>query len=482
MAATREAYDVLVIGGGPAGMAAAASAAAAGLSVAIVDERITLGGQIYKRMGPGFRVSDPKALGREYERGQRLIDSVAAAGVRTMTSTSVVSIDPPEAVLVLDGASARPVQARALVLAPGARDRALAFPGWTLPGVLTAGGAQTLVKTQRVLPGRRLVFAGSGPLALAFPAQLHRLGAGVETVLEAGPAPGVRDVAGIALAAAGNRDLLADAIRYRLQLLRARVPLRYRRIVVAAEGEGRVESVVHAAADSQWRPISGTEERVAADVLCLGYGFTPSTELLRLAGCALAHDEQRGGVVTVVDDWMRTSVPGVFAAGDGTGVEGVHVAVDEGRLAALGAALQLGALSPSDAAAQASEIRRRLARRRAFRRALSHMHRVGPGIYGLARSDTIVCRCEAVTRAQLDAAIETSSDIGVVKGLTRAGMGLCQARNCEGQVRAMIAARHGRGIDEVGLATARAPVRPVPLGAIADDRVEDRGLFVGGES
>lgn len=482
MAATCEAYDVLVVGGGPAGMAAAASAAAAGLSTAIVDERITLGGQIYKRMGPGFQVSDPKALGRDYERGQRLIDSVAAAGVKVMTATSVVSIEATDAVLVEDGAPARTVAARAIVLAPGARDRAVAFPGWTLPGVLTAGGAQTMVKTQRVLPGRRLVFAGSGPLALAFPAQLHHLGAGVQLVLEAGPPPRARDLAGMALASPGNLDLLADAVRYRSQLLRARVPLRYRRIVLAAEGEGRVESVTHAAADSRWRPIAGTEERVDADVLCLGYGFTPSTELLRLAGCALTHDEQRGGAVAVLDEWMRTSVKGVLSAGDGTGVEGVHVAVEEGRLAGLGAALDLGAMQLSDALAQAAPIRRMLRRRRAFRRALSRMHRVGPGIYGLARQDTVVCRCEAVARGQLDEAIEASGDIGVVKGLTRAGMGLCQARSCEGQIRAMIAHRHGVSMGEVGLATARAPVRPVALGAIADQSVEDRGLFVGGES
>lgn len=480
--AEREEYDVLVVGGGPAGMVAAAEAAATGLSVAIVEERVSLGGQIYKRMGPGFEVGDPASLGRDYERGRALIDAVRAAGVQVMTRTAAVGIESGALVLFEEQGHARTVRAPAIVLAPGARDRPVAFPGWTLPGVLTAGGAQTMLKTQRVLPGRRLVFAGSGPLALAFPAQLQGLGASVEIVCEAGPPPRPKDLLGMALAAQGNRDLLADALRYRAQLLRARVPLRYRRIVVAAEGEGRVESVTHAAVDDQWRVLPGSEERTDADVLCLGYGFVPSSELLRLAGCALTHDGDRGGAVAVLDQWMRTSVPGVFAAGDGTGVQGALVAMEQGRLAALGAAVDRGALSASEASARAAPIRRRLERRRAFRRALSRMHRVGAGIHELAGAETVICRCEELTRAELEPAIESTADIGVVKGLTRAGMGLCQGRNCESQVRAMIAARHGRPIGEVALATPRPPVRPIALGAVADDAVEDRGLFVGGGS
>jgi hypothetical protein len=355
----------------------------------------------------------------------------------------------------------------------------VAFPGWTLPGVITAGGAQTLVKTQRVLPGRRIVFAGAGPVALAFPAQLHGYGANVVLVCDAGPPPGGRDVMEMARAFRGNAELLADAVRYRLSLARARVPVRYRRLVVRAEGSERVEAVVHAAVDADWRVVPGSEERVPADTLCLGYGFVPSVELIRLAGCEMIDDDDLGGPVVVVDDWMRTSVPGVLAAGDGTGVEGALVAADEGRLAGLGAALELGRVDLARANAEAAPIRRRLDGKRAFRRALARMHRVGPGIYELADASTVVCRCEEVSRARLEEAIEVSADVGVVKGLTRAGMGLCQGRNCQRQIAALIAAHHGRGVGEVAAATPRAPVRPVALGVIADDTIADRGLFVG---
>jgi NADPH-dependent 2,4-dienoyl-CoA reductase/sulfur reductase-like enzyme len=468
---------VLVVGGGPAGLAAVAQAAAAGLSVVCVEERPALGGQIFKQPGPGFRVRDPRALGPEGVRGRALIEAAQRSGAEVLLGTSVVAIREDAVLLVVEGERARTLLAGRIVLAPGAHDRPVAFPGWTLPGVLTAGGAQTLVKAQRVLPGRRLLFAGAGPLALAFPAQLHHLGAHLVGVLEAGRAPGPRDVARMLGAARGNLDLLRDAARYRAELLRARVPLRYGRIVVRAEGEGRVESVIHAAVDEDWRVLAGSEERAAVDALCVGYGFVASTELLRLAGCALAYDEDRGGPVAVVDEWMRTTVPRVLAAGDGTGVEGAWVAIDEGRLAALGAALELAALSEREAVAAAAPVRARLRRRRAFRAALRSLHAVGSGIHALATEDTVVCRCEEVTRGELRVAVDASPDLNVVKGLTRAGMGPCQGRMCGRAVAAVIAECHGGTVSEVELATPRTPVRPVPLRALADESVEDLGFF-----
>jgi D-hydroxyproline dehydrogenase subunit alpha len=174
---------------------------------------------------------------------------------------------------------------------------------------------------------------------------------------------------------------------------------------------------------------------------------------------------------------MRTSAPGVLAAGDGTGVEGVHVAVDEGRLAALGAAVDLDAMSEDAARAAAAPLRARLARRRAFRAALTRMHRVGAGIYRLSTPTTTVCRCEEVTRERLDEAVRSAGDVGVVKGLTRAGMGLCQGRNCQRQIAALIADHHHKPIGEIPMATSRFPARPVPLAALADERVEDAGYF-----
>jgi NADPH-dependent 2,4-dienoyl-CoA reductase/sulfur reductase-like enzyme len=469
--------DLVVVGGGPAGLAATAEAAGAGLSVLLVDERPTLGGQIFKQPGRGFRVTDAAALGPDFARGRRLIDLAERAGAQILLRTAVAAIRGTALALVEDERQTRHVVARHVILAPGAHDRPVAFPGWTLPGVITAGGAQTLVKTQRVLPGERIVFAGSGPLALAFPAQLRGYGANVVTVLETGPAPRPADVLRLLRAARGNEHLLRDAAAYRGRLLRDRVPLRYGRVVVRAEGDGRVEEVVHAAVDRDWRPLSGTEERVAADTLCVGYGFFPSVELPRLAGCDFTYDEGLGGPVVARDAWLRTTVAGISAAGDGTGVAGSYVAIDEGRLAALGALADLGALSAAAAEERARPIRVRLARKEAFRRALAPLHRVGPGIYELATPDTVVCRCEGLTLGTLDDALATTGDPNLVKLLTRAGMGLCQGRNCQRQIAAILARRHGVAIADVPVPTPRPPVRPVPIAAVADASVEVSRFF-----
>jgi thioredoxin reductase len=470
-------YDVLVIGGGPAGLAAGIEASSAGLSVAVVDERPTFGGQIFKQPGAGFRVTIAKELGHDFVRGRQLIEEAERSGVALMPRTAAVAIRGTRVVLVEDGEHAQALEAGRVIVAAGAHDRPVVFPGWTLPGVITAGGAQSLVKTQRVLPGRSIVFAGSGPLALAFPAQLRGYGANVTVVLEAGPAPGAGDVMRLVRVARGNVRLLRDALGYRASLLRERVPLRYRRILVRAEGHGCVERVVHAAADAGWRPVAGTEEEIEADTLCVGYGFFPSVEMLRLAGCDFAYDEDLGGPIVVRDPWLRTTVAGISAAGDGTGVTGSYAAIDEGRLAALGAAADLGALAGTEVARRAEPLRRRLARYEAFRGALRRLHAVGPGIYELATPDTVVCRCEELTAGEIDRVIATSTDVNTIKALTRVAMGMCQGRNCQRHVAAAIARRHGAAIGDLRVATPRMPLRPVPIAAAADASIEDRGYF-----
>lgn len=471
-------FQLMVVGGGPAGMSTALAASRAGVRVVLVDERPTLGGQIYKQPGPGFTVTDLTKMDRQFRFGRSLIDAVLAAEITVLLRTSVLSVEGTRVFYLTEGDRARSVSVAKLVLAPGAHDRPVAFPGWTLPGVITAGGLQTMAKTQRVVPGNRILFAGSGPVALAFPAQLTGYGAGIIAALEAGPAPRPMDLIKLAGAAPGNFSLLRDALQYRTKMLKARIPVRYGRMVIRAEGAGRVERVIHAAVDRQWRVIPGTEKTEFVDTLCVGYGFIPSIELLRLVGCEFDFDDDLGGQTVRRDEWMRTSVPDVYSAGDGTGVEGSFVAIDEGELAGVAVAMDLGMVTATTAATIARGPRRRLARRRALTLATHRLYAVGPGVYELPDPETIICRCEVVRLEAISRSVETTDDINVVKAETRAGMGLCQGKNCQRHIAAMISRRHRKPLAEVSLASPRPPVRPVPIRALADDSITGLTLFL----
>lgn len=467
-----EKIDLVIIGGGPAGMTAAIEARRAGVkSVCILDEGIAPGGQIFRRYGPGFSVTDPHAAGHEYEDGQALIEAARASGAEIRSSTVVWGIWNKRIAYVSDETQSGTIDAAAIILATGARDRPVAFPGWTLPGVFTAGAAKTLVAIQRVLPGKRILMAGSGPLALAFSAQLRDYGANIVEVVEAAPRPSLLSLAKLAIDA--DPAILRDAAKYRAQLFRARVPFSYATIIVSAEGRREVERAIVAKVDRDWRVIPGTERTIEVDTVLLGYGLESSSELSRLLGCAQHFSRNFGGWLPVKDDHMRTSVPGVFAAGDGSGVGGAKHAIEEGRIAGIMAARDLGAITESEAAARAAKPMARLGRMNRFLKTLNEIYSVGPGLYELATPDTIVCRCEERTAAELDTMIDEGiGDLNVVRAVSRIGMGRCQGRNCASHVAAAIARRTGRRIEEIAPPTARPPVKPVSVAAIADERFQ----------
>ena len=474
-------FDLVIIGGGPAGIAAAATAASHGLEVALIDERPTLGGQIYKRVGPGFKVKKASEVGKDYYLGEKLIAELDNSKVNIYFETLVATIENSEVVIIQNGKSAEKLAYKKLLISPGAYDRPVVFPGWTLPGVITAGAAQSLVKTQRVLPGSRIFFAGSGPLALAFPAQLSGYGANIVGIIEAAPRPGILKSIRIALSVLGNFDLLRDAAKYQFHLISSRIPMNYRRIIVSANGKNRVESVTHARVDKNWRIIPGTEKTVEVDALCIGYGFFPSVELFRLMGCELGYEESRGGTVVKLDEWGATTVANVFGAGDGTGISGSYVAIARGRLAALKIAAELGKISESSLSKLAVGLRKTLNRRVKFQGAINNAYEIKSGIYGLADEKTIICRCESVTLESILPVLESTIDPSVVKAYTRCGMGMCQGRNCQRQISALIAEKAKMPISQIAQATPRFPTKPISLGQIADSNVSSEKYFIDAE-
>jgi NADPH-dependent 2,4-dienoyl-CoA reductase/sulfur reductase-like enzyme len=274
--------DVAVVGAGPAGLSAAVAAARAGARVTILDEYARPGGQFYKQLPAEFRVVDFALLDHDYTKGDGLIWDALHPNIRLLTDTLVWgSFQSGQLELVRNGAAER-LQAAKIVVATGAYDRPIAFPGWDLPGVLTAGAAQTLVKHQQVLPGRRILLVGSGPFLLPVAKMLLSGGASLAAVLEATRR---RSWAGQVRRLWGHTSRLREGYDYLKALRQARVPLAFGWVIVRAEGDQEVERAVVARCDEEWAPIRGTERSLTVDTICVGYGFVPAIQLTRLLGC-----------------------------------------------------------------------------------------------------------------------------------------------------------------------------------------------------
>ncbi|WP_042382529.1 NAD(P)/FAD-dependent oxidoreductase [Streptacidiphilus melanogenes] len=462
-AGDHESYDLAVVGAGPAGLAAAASAAEHGVRVALLDGAPQPGGQFYRQPAAELRAERPQALHHHWSAFQHLLARLDAVRERvTLLSDhhvwSVTGGSGAFAVHALTGPDqrqARSLTARQVLFATGAHERQLPFPGWTLPGVVGAGGAQAMLKAGLVLPGRRVLVAGSGPLLLAVAASLTAAGATVPLVAEAA---GYLGYARGARVLAANAGKLVEGAQHGATLLRHGVRLRPRTAVVAAHGTDRVEAVTLARLDAAWRPLSGTQWRVPCDAVAVGHGLVPQLELPLEFGCHTRRLPD-GSAALVVDAAQRTTVPGVWAAGESTGVGGVQLAITEGELAGLAVAGQN--------TAPRSLLRRR-SRQRAFADLMAARHAPGSGWTQWLDDATEVCRCEEVTARQVrDAVAELgAADQRTVKLLTRAGMGWCQARMCGPAVARLCGApnadRHDDGAPTRPLST------PVPLGLLAE--------------
>lgn len=460
---------LVVVGAGPAGLGAAIEAARAGLSCTLLDEASHLGGQIYRLPPREFRVLDRRALGRDFERGEELRRDLAevADRVEVISGASVVGIwNGGRDIVWTSGDASATLRAERLVLATGAYDRPVPFPGWTLPGVMTAGGAQTLVKTMRVRPGRRALVAGTGPLSLVVANQLHKVGVEVAAVLEAGnPSWSPAQLPKLW----GEWGLLRDAWEYWRGLRRAGIALLFNHTVFQAHGEKEVAAASYGPVDPHdWRPLKDRATRIDVDLVVVGFGFAPNTELTESAGCRHEYLHEVGGWVPVRDERMQTTIPGVFAVGDGAGVAGSIVAVEQGRIAGVTAAEQAGALNANEADRRRAAPLDRLRSLHRVRKILDEISRVRPGLNQLATADTLVCRCEEVSLAEVRGAIDQGArDLQAVKLLTRLGMGPCQGRNCAPSTAMLMCGVLGGSPAAVGRINPRPPVKPVTLGALA---------------
>ncbi|MFD3664526.1 NAD(P)/FAD-dependent oxidoreductase [Streptomyces sp. NPDC058659] len=507
-ASPSEPYDLAVVGAGSAGLAGAVVASELGLSVALLDTSTQSGGQFYRHPAPALGAVRPEALHHDWSAFSDLRRRLGASTVDHLTGHHVWSVVrgpdgagepggageageigeiggagetgvPGEywtlhAVTGADGTEERPVRirARALLLATGAYERQLPFPGWTLPGVVGAGGAQAMLKSGLVLPGRRIVVAGSGPLLLAVASSLAAAGARVPAVVEAA---GYLRYARNPRALVTNPAKAAEALVHGAVLLRHRVRVLPNSAVTEVHGADRVEAVTVSRLAADWTPVPGTGRRIACDALAVGHGLVPQIELATAIGCA-TRALPDGTLGLVLDDLQETSVAGMWAAGETGGVGGAELARTEGELAGRAIAARLRGRRADAGGGRVGELRRRRDRMRAFADVMSAAHAPGPGWSAWLEDETDVCRCEEVTAGRVREAVNDlgARDARTVKLLTRAGMGWCQGRMC-GTAVACLAARGDAPEPPAERRPFAVPVPLATLAALGDAAAEPTG-------
>ena len=510
---------VLVIGAGPAGLAAAVTAAELGLRVVLVDEAAAAGGQYLSspdhssgdHLLAGVRTGAKHRFSTRVERdGAALIarahaltgaapptqlapaaDARQGANLELRWGAIVWSLGPTSAgrtpgltAMVCSragesmDAGSECMEADAVILATGARETVTPFPGWTLPGVMTVGAAQLLIKRHGVSPagrGQRVLVAGSGPLLLPAAAKLIEAGAHVIGVLEvvhvgATLAIAPRSLSGVFELAPALWDRRDESWHYLSTLRRGRVPYLFGRAVVRAAGVDRVEAVDIAELDHVGAPLPGRTETWPVDLLCVGYGLAPNIELAQLAGARVVYSAALGGWAVEVDETsgVRTNVPGLFVAGEVSGISGASSALLSGRIAAMSAAVTLGRLPQAALQAELLRTARRRRQNARFGALVNLMFGAPEALSRAIPDDTPICRCEEVTAGEVRAAIAAGArSLDALKPALRVGQGLCQGRTCGPALARLLAAETERPVEAGGLFQTRPPVKPVPLAAMA---------------
>jgi thioredoxin reductase len=465
-------YDLGIVGAGPAGITAALTAAQHGLSVVVVDEQQRPGGQIF-RQPPRARVSKVQStLG--YPWGQALVAQAEASDSISwrLGSTALGLLTAPTHAdghnLVVRGAHGLELlPVRTLLIATGAMDLPVPFPGWTLPGVMSAGGIQTLLKSQHALMAGRSVLTGGHPLLVVVAGMLLERGGEIGEIVLPHMNASWPNLIRTASTIPGHFGVVGHAGLVMGRLALARIRFSRGAIVSAARGDGRVEEVdIVPLGPANTMASHAAPRTVAADGLVLGYGFQPSTDLARQIGCSLTWDSAGGGWIVDSDDRQRTSVRGIYVAGEPTGVAGAEQARLEGRLAGLTIAADVcGRTEPIDR--QVAQTQRALRPARRFSTSVQRLFEPPrETLANLAGPDSLVCRCEAITRRQVETTIDANPFISSTNALKlecRVGMGPCQGRYCELTAATVLAQRRGMSIKDVGPFNGQFPIRPATV-------------------
>ncbi|SEF14188.1 NADPH-dependent 2,4-dienoyl-CoA reductase, sulfur reductase [Burkholderia sp. WP9] len=461
-----EAVDVVVVGAGPAGMSAATRTARAGLKTVLIDEQDAAGGQIYRAIGRA-NARRKEILGPDYAAGAAIFDAFAASGARHVTNASVWQVTRERSIHYLKDGKVGSFDAKRIILASGALERPFPIPGWTLPGVLTAGAAQILLKSAGEVPAAPPVLVGCGPLLYLLGWQYVRAGVPIRALVDTTRHEDRWRAKRHMLSALRAWSFISKGLQLIRTLRDAGVPM------FEAADDLRIESSTDA--DGLERAVAlhftmkGNAHRIGADVILLHQGVVPNTQFTQALRASHRWDDAQLCFTPKVDAWGELDVPGIFVAGDGAGIGGAQAAALQGTLAGLAVAGQLGAIDTAKRDAEAAVHRRELTSVMRIRPFLDSLYRPRD-VNRVPHDETIVCRCEEVTAGQVRKFVE----LGCVgpnqaKSFGRCGMGPCQGRMCGLTVTEVIADARHVSPAEVGYYRIRPPIKPLTLGELAGE-------------
>lgn len=459
-------FHLAVIGAGPAGMAAAALAARRGARVLVLDENPAPGGQIFRAVEGTPTSAD--ILGPDYERGRLLAQDLRSSGAEYLAGAMVWrlgrsgELSTPDRIEVgyTHQGRARMIRVAHAIIATGAMERPMPVPGWTLPGVMTVGAAQTILKAE-AMAFDGAVFAGTGPLLWLAAAQYVRAGMRPRAVLDTTPPINRLRALKHMPAVLDRMDLVKKGLGWMREIKRAGVPV-YRGVRgLDARGDSRLRSVTFRA--------SAGRRTLETEHLLLHQGVVPNTQLGLGAGCTHRWDEGQLCWRPELGDWFETSIPGIRIAGDGGGIEGAIAAEHQGRLAGFAVLADLGLISVGERDTLGGAHQRAVQAERLLRPFLETLYRPADAFRIPQDDDVTVCRCEEVTAGEIRQCVRLGAEgPNQLKAYCRAGMGPCQGRMCSLTVSEIIARERGTLVPRVGFLRPRPPVKPLTLGELAD--------------
>ncbi|MBF8780237.1 FAD-dependent oxidoreductase [Pseudomonas fulva] len=456
----QQSADVVVIGAGAAGMAAATELAGLGLQVVLLDEQASPGGQIYR----GITLAPPSrrdVLGSDYARGFELAQALARSKVRHETDASVWQVTREHHVSYLRDGCLHALQAKAVVLATGAMERPFPIAGWTLPGVMTAGAAQILLKGSGLVPSEPVVLAGCGPLLYLLGWQYLRAGVRIAALVDTTRAEDYWRARRHLFAALRAWPYLRKGLELMRSLRSAGIAHYHAAEHLAIEGQEAAQALTFS--------VAGKTRRIATRCILLHQGVVPNIQLSQALRARHEWDEQQLCFRPRLDPWGELDVPGVYVAGDGAGIGGAQAATLQGRLAALAVAARLGKLDPAVRDRRARPLRAQLQANLRIRPFLDTLYQPKEA-NRIPADQVLVCRCEEVTAGQLRAFVAMGcTGPNQAKSFGRCGMGPCQGRLCGLTVTEVIAKARGVSAAEVGYYRIRPPIKPITLGELAGD-------------